>query len=86
MDGRGTLVLMNPDGGEPRQLLVDQHRNRMPSFRPGGDRIVFQSNRGNGLHFQLFEIGVASRELRQLSFERMVVMGSSVSASDTSAR
>ena len=39
------LLLVRPDGGDPRQLTNDPARDRTPYWSPDGSRILFTSNR-----------------------------------------
>jgi dipeptidyl aminopeptidase/acylaminoacyl peptidase len=44
---RATVHLARLGGGEPRQLTADEGEDEAPRFGPGGERLVFASDRGD---------------------------------------
>jgi Tol biopolymer transport system component len=68
-DGRPGLWLLPSQGGEPLELLVDQHSNDEPAWSEDSRRVVFTSIRP-GPSKDLWEIEVSSRSLRRLTAGR----------------
>jgi len=64
-DGSG-LWLLPAGGGEPRRLLVDEHRNWGPAWSSDSQRILFSSDRAAS-SLDLWEVDVDSGRLRQLT-------------------
>jgi len=64
--GASDLFLIPAAGGEERQLLLDGFGEMGPSFLPGDQHIVFESNR-SGME-NIWGIHVDSGELSQLTF------------------
>lgn len=64
-DARGDLVMLLPDG-EILQLTNDEHDDRSPDWSPDGKKIVFSSNRRDGV-YQLWTIDPDGKGLSQLT-------------------
>lgn len=61
------LYLMDADGGNKRELLIDPlHDEKTPAFSRDGKKVVFFSNR-DGIQWNLYAIDVASREVERLT-------------------
>jgi len=79
--GKGALMIMPVEGGEPEVLVRDEFNQGSAVWRPDNRHVVFQSNRG-GSSANLFEIDVETREIRQLTHESREVVAVSVSPDD----
>ena len=63
--GRRDLWAMSSDGGNARPLIQDQFQNAQASWTPGGERLVFTSDRSG--ENNLWQLTIASGELRQIT-------------------
>jgi Tol biopolymer transport system component len=65
------LYLMDADGGHKRELLIDPaHDEKTPAFSRDGKKVVFFSDR-DGIRWNLYEIDVATREVRRLTHDEV---------------
>jgi len=63
------LYLMDADGGNKRELLIDpEHDEKTPAFSRDGRKVVFFSDR-DGIKWNLYEIDVQTREVTRLTHE-----------------
>jgi Tol biopolymer transport system component len=63
------LYLMDADGSNKRELLVDpEHDEKTPAFSRDGKHVVFFSDR-DGIRWNLYSIDVDSRAVRRLTHE-----------------
>jgi Tol biopolymer transport system component len=61
------LYLMDADGGNKRELLIDpQHDEKTPAFSRDGKKVVFFSDR-DGIKWNLYEIDVETRVVTRLT-------------------
>lgn len=67
--GLGALMSMDANGGKMRTILPDDDGNRAPSWRADGRRVIFESNRGHGPTWQIWELDTKTDDLRQLTFD-----------------
>lgn len=65
-EGRGALMIVAAEGGDPEELLRDEFDQRGMAWRPDNRHVVFVSNRG-GPNRNLFEIDVVTRKITQLT-------------------
>ena len=80
---RGLLVslrLTDPQGDETRLLLGDEYRNTQPGWSADSRRVTFMSNRAR--YESLWDIDVASGQLRQLIITPGAVLRHPVAARD----
>ncbi|HMI87068.1 MAG TPA: hypothetical protein VK550_23395 [Polyangiaceae bacterium] len=65
------LYLMDADGGNKRELLIDpKHDEKTPAFSRDGKKVVFFSDR-DGIKWNLYSIDVATREVVRLTHEQV---------------
>jgi Tol biopolymer transport system component len=65
LSNQENLFLARAEGsGEPIQITRDEHRDRSPSWLPGG-RLIFSSNRGG--RYELWTVGSDGRAPRRLA-------------------
>lgn len=65
------LYLMDPDGGNKRELLIDPaHDEKTPAFSRDGKKVVFFSNR-DGIQWNLYTIDVETREVERLTHDKV---------------
>ncbi len=76
-NGVSGLWVVPAEGGEPRAIVVDEFNHREPAFLPGGQRVVFTSNRSGPLN--IWEVSLSSGRLSQLTFGGGADQWSSVS-------
>jgi Tol biopolymer transport system component len=81
IEGKGALMIMPVEGGEPEVLVRDEFSQGSAVWRPDNRHVVFQSNRG-GASTNLFEIDVETREIRPLTHESREIVTVSVSRDD----
>jgi Tol biopolymer transport system component len=81
IEGRGALLIMPAEGGDPEVLLQDEFDYGGVAWRPDNRHVVFQSNRG-ALQTKLFEIDVVTRKIRPLTSETRNIWSFSVSLDD----
>jgi Tol biopolymer transport system component len=79
-NGRGALMTLPAEGGEPQVLLADAFDNARPSFRPDDLHLVFSSNR-NGSE-DLWEIDPKTGAMSQLTFDSRRVNHVAISATN----
>jgi Tol biopolymer transport system component len=61
------LYLMDADGGNKRELLIDPaHDEKTPAFSRDGKKVVFFSNR-DGIRWNLYAIDIATRKVERLT-------------------
>ncbi|HEX4965758.1 MAG TPA: protein kinase [Thermoanaerobaculia bacterium] len=60
---REELFAVRPNGSGSRQLVGDEHKNRLPQISPDSSRIAFYSNRGG--KYEIWTIGLDGRGLAQ---------------------
>jgi serine/threonine protein kinase len=66
IEGRGALMLMPAEGGDPEVLLQDEFDYRSGVWRPDNRHVVFNSARGASI-VDLFEIDVVTRKIGRLT-------------------
>jgi serine/threonine protein kinase/Tol biopolymer transport system component len=81
IEGKGALMLMPAEGGEPQVLLHDEFSCDSMAWRPDNSRIVFEAARETATK-GLFEIDVATREISPLWSGTRDANGVSVSSDD----
>jgi len=81
IEGKGSLMIMPAEGGEPEVLVRDEFSQGSAVWRPDNRHVVFQSSRG-GSSTNLFEIDVETREVRPLTRETRNIPTVSVSRDD----
>ena len=81
IEGRGVLMLMPAEGGDPEELLGAEFNHRVAMWRPDNRRVVFTSER-ESVFASLFEIDVATRRIRRLASDSRRISYFSVSADD----
>lgn len=62
---RAALWMVRPDGASARALLEDGHANRGPAFTPGGETILFYSNRAG--RWNIWAVSLSGGRLRQIT-------------------
>lgn len=79
---RGVLWIMPADDPQAAEVFFeDEFSSTQPTWRPDGERIIFESSRWGG-YSNLWEIDVESRDLRQLTSQTKMLFGFSVSNDD----
>jgi serine/threonine protein kinase len=79
--GKGALLTMRAEGGEPEVLLADGFDNLTPAWRPDNRHVLFASNRGGAIA-NLWEIDSSTGSLKQMTAETKNLITFSVSADD----
>ncbi len=60
--GNWDLFLMDPDGGNVRQLTRDTFADRQPSWHPDGDRILYESSRNGKNELYILRLSTGAVE------------------------
>jgi Tol biopolymer transport system component len=65
------LYLMDADGGNKRELLIDpEHDEKTPAFSRDGKKVVFFSDR-DGIRWNLYSIDIATRKVERLTHDQV---------------
>jgi len=65
------LYLMDADGGNKRELLIDPaHDEKTPAFSRDGKKVVFFSNR-DGIQWNLYTIDIETRKVERLTHDHV---------------
>ncbi|MEO6391975.1 MAG: protein kinase [Pyrinomonadaceae bacterium] len=64
------LMVMDRNGENPRNLMLDNFRERVPRWSPDGKRIAFQSDRSG--KYQVWTIAPDGNDLQQLTFSEKI--------------
>jgi Tol biopolymer transport system component len=64
-EGKVDLMLIRPDGSEPKQVTADTGNNGFPSFAPDGQQLVFRSGRDQAKN--LYVMNRDGNDLRRLT-------------------
>ncbi|UCF66037.1 MAG: serine/threonine-protein kinase [Acidobacteriota bacterium] len=81
IEGKGALMLMAAEGGDPEILLRDEFSYDGMAWRPDNRRIVVEAARGTAVN-NLFEIDVVTRKIIPLTAGTLSTNGVSVSMDD----
>jgi serine/threonine protein kinase len=77
--GKGALMTMPAEGGEPEILLAEEFDNLAPAWRPDNRHVLFGSDRGGAIA-NLWEIDSSTGALKKLTSETKNLITFSISA------